>query len=424
MSNTTTVATPGMPQTTSQPAGGPFVRHSEPGKARIYDLTGIAYGGLVNQPLTAIPGYVSEFRLRFTSSPAQTVSGAANFLVGSGDAPFNCVQLIQVFDALGTPIYALPGFEAFQLVPMFSGGFGLFPTCDVKNLPSYQAIGSTAGTQGAGVWQFATAIPLEFAKGIGVLGMADGSTLPKIQVQFNALTALYGTTFTGTPVPTIEMRLNADFYWLPAGANVAPPGLGSTRQWFLQQGYPAIGSAATATVTVPRQGGWLDTLIFILRDTNSNRLDAWPTIVRFKIDGIGEIETNIDEIYDDMAVAWGVGANVNNGANSGTGSTTAAGGYNVAAPRPVGVIAFSRKTSLGRQVLGLLDTYETAISTSAGTSMSVEGAPWGAITGTATAPATGITATTQPVGVAPATLNALLGQVIPSGALIQGLAEL
>jgi hypothetical protein len=74
-------------------------------------------------------------------------------------------------------------------------------------------------------------------------------------------------------------------------------------------------------------------------------------------------------------------------------------------PRPTGVIAFSRKTSLGRQVLGLLDTYETAMSTSAGTAMTIEGAPWGTVTNS------------------PGVLNGLLGQVIPSGALIQGLTE-
>jgi hypothetical protein len=51
----------------------------------------------------------------------------------------------------------------------------------------------------------------------------------------------------------------------------------------------------------------------------------------------------------------------------------------------------------------LLDTYEVALSTSPGTSMQIEGAPWGTITA------------------GPGSLNALLGQVIPSGALIQGL---
>ncbi len=392
MSNTATVATPAQAQTTSQPAGGPFVRHSEPGKARIYDLTGIAWGGLVNQPLTAIPGYASDFRLYFKATATQTATQGLGATIA--DAPFNCVQLIQLFDALGTPIYALPGYEALLLVPMFSGGFGLGLATDVRNLPSYSAINS--GTAFAGQFTFASCIPLEFSKGIGVLGMADGSTLPKLTLQFNTASVVFGTAI-GTTMPAtaaLEFRLNCDFYWLPAGANVAPPGLGSTRQWFLQQGYPGVGSTATATVTIPRQGGWLDTMIFIFRDSTGARVDAWPTILRFKVDGIGEIETNIDEVYDDMALMWEVGASA-----VGSGTPT------IPVPRPTGVIAFSRKTSLGRQVLGLLDTYETAMSTSAGTAMTIEGAPWGTVTNS------------------PGVLNGLLGQVIPSGALIQGLTE-
>jgi len=388
MSNTATVATPALAQTTSQPAGGPFIRHSEPGKARIYDITNLAYSGLVNQPLTAIPGYVSAFRLYFKSTATQTATQGLGATIA--DAPFNCVQLIQLFDALGTPIYALPGYEALLLVPLFSGGFGLGLTCDVRNLPSYSAIAS--GTAFAGQFTFASAIPLEFSKGIGVLGMADGSTLPKLTIQFNSVATVFGTAISTWTTPVLEFRLNADFYWLPAGAAVAPPGLGSTRQWFLQQGYPAVSSTATATVTIPRQGGWLDTLIFEFRDSLSLRVDAWPLILRLKIDGIGEIETNIDEVYDDMAIAWEIGASAVNGST-------------IPVPRPTGVIAFSRKTSLGRQVLGLLDTYEVAMSTSAGTAMTLEGAPW----------ATGSNS--------PWTLNAILGQVIPSGALIQGLAE-
>jgi hypothetical protein len=392
MSNTATVATPAQAQTTSQPAGGPFVRHSEPGKTRIYDLTSIAWGGLVNQPLTAIPGYASDFRLYFKATATQTATQGLGATIA--DAPFNCVQLIQLFDALGTPIYALPGYEALLLVPMFSGGFGLGLATDVRNLPSYSAINS--GTAFAGQFTFASCIPLEFSKGIGVLGMADGSTLPKLTLQFNTASVVFGTAISTTmpAAAALEFRLNVDFYWLPAGANVAPPGLGSTRQWFLQQGYPGVGSTATATVTIPRQGGWLDTMIFIFRDSTGARVDAWPTILRFKVDGIGEIETNIDEVYDDMALMWEVGASA-----VGSGTPT------IPVPRPTGVIAFSRKTSLGRQVLGLLDTYETAMSTSAGTAMTIEGAPWGTVTNS------------------PGVLNGLLGQVIPSGALIQGLTE-
>jgi hypothetical protein len=380
---TATVATPQQPQTTVEPTGGPFIRHSEPGKARIYDLTSQVFGALINQPLTALPGYAKNFRLRIVA--AGGVNGNSTTVQGTLDSPENVVSLITLWDALGTPIVSGPGFEILRLIPMFSGGFGLQGSADTHSLPSFSALATSTAAGTAGAFTFNTVIPLEFAKGYGVLGMADGDVLPKLQIQLAASASVY---ITAPPtVPTLEVRLNADYYWLPQGQDIAPPGLGTTRQWFLQQGNPQPAASATATVTIPRQGGWLDTLIFICRDTNNVRQDAWPTIFRFNLDGIGEISTNIDEIYDDMAIAFGVG---------------------LASPfpaRPTGVIALSRKTSLGQQVLGLLDTYEVALSTSPGTSMSIEGAPWGS------------------GGTGPYTINALLGQVIPSGVLIQGLQD-
>jgi len=380
---TATVATPQQAQTTVEPTGGPFIRHSEPGKARIYDLTNQSFGQLINQPLVAIPGYASKFRLRVVASGG--VNGNSTSVAAAADAPENAIQLFTIWDALGTPIVSGPGYETLRLIPMFSGGFGLQGSADTHSLPSFSAVATGTTSAGTGNFTFNTAIPLEFAKGYGVLGMADGDVLPKIQVQLAGSASVY-TTAPPT-VPSLEVRLNADYYWLPQGQDIAPPGLGTTRQWFLQQGNPQPASNTTQTVTIPRQGGWLDTIIFILRDSTGARVDAWPQIFRFNLDGIGEISTNIDEIYDDMAIAFGVG---------------------LSSPfpaRPTGVIALSRKTSLGQQVLGLLDTYEVALSTSPGTSMTIEGAPWG----------TG--------GTGPYTLNALLGQVIPSGTLIQGLQD-
>ena len=381
MPTTATVATPQMPQTTVEPSGGPFIRHSEPGKARIYDLTSLAFGALINQPLTALPGYASKFRIRIAGSAG--LNAASNVVAVAGDAPESVVALITLWDALGTPIVSGPGYEVLRLIPMFSGGFGLQGSADTHSLPSYAAIATASAS--VGNFTFNTVIPLEFARGYGVLGMADGDVLPKLQIQLAGSASVY-TTAPST-LPVLEVRLNADYYWLPQGQDIAPPGLGSTRQWFLQQGNPQPAASTTATVTIPRQGGWLDTLIFICRDTNGVRQDAWPSIFRFNLDGIGEISTNIDEIYDDMAIAFGVG---------------------LASPfpaRPTGVIALSRKTSLGQQVLGLLDTMEVALSTSPGTSMSIEGAPWGS------------------GGTGPYTINALLGQVIPSAELIQGFQD-
>lgn len=383
MSNTATIATPAQPQTTVEPAGGPFVRHSEPGKARIYDLTSLAFGGLISNPLKAAPGYVARFRTRFVASGG--ANGNSTSVTAASDAPYNVASLITLRDALGTPIWSLPGYESQFLVPLYSGGFGVFDgSQSVANLPSFSAVAGGTTSGGTGNFTFNSAIPLEFTKGYGTLGMADGDVLPTLEIQLAGSSAVY-TTAPPT-LPSLEFRLNADFYWLPQGQDVAPPGLGSTRQWFLQQGNPTVGSGATATVTAPRQGGYIDTIVMILRDSTNARIDAWPSIFRFALDGIGEISTNIDEIYDDMAISLGIGA-----------------AYGPA--RPTGTLCITRKTSLGQRIFGLLDSLETVLSTSPGTSMTVEGAPWGSITNS------------------PAVLNFLLGQIIPSAALLQGLPE-
>lgn len=387
--STATVATPAQPQTTVEPSGGPFVRHSEPGKGRIWDNPNLSMSALINTPLTAIPGYARAFRLRFAATGG--VNGNSTNVLAQPDAPESLVSLITLFDALGTPIVSGPGYEVLRLIPMFSGGFGLGRAADTHNLPSFSAVAGGTTTAGTGNFTFNTVIPLEFAaSGYGVLGMADGDVLPKLQIQLAGSGSVYVTA--PPTVPVVEARLNVDYYWLPQGVGIAPPGLGSTRQWFLQQGSPQPSANTTATVTIPRVGGWVDTLIFICRDSTGARVDAWPSIFRFQLDGIGEISTNIDEIYDDMAVTFGVGLAEADGS--------------VPMPRPTGVIALSRKTSLGRQLLGLLDTYEVALSTSPGTSMAIEGAPWGS------------------GGTGPYTINAVLGQVIPSNTLIQGFEDL
>jgi len=70
------------------------------------------------------------------------------------------------------------------------------------------------------------------------------------------------------------------------------------------------------------------------------------------------------------------------------------------------VLAISRKNSLAQNSLGLLDSGEAYLSTNPGTLVELNGAPWGSITN------------------APATVTAVIGQVVPTGAVIQGLPEL
>jgi hypothetical protein len=122
--------------------------------------------------------------------------------------------------------------------------------------------------------------------------------------------------------------------------------------------------------------------------------------VRFLVDGVPLVDSQLTTIYEDMAITWpGYGT-----AYGAVGGAAPANGTEFTA-QIGGVIAFSRKNGLSQESLGLFDTAEMYLSTNPGTQLEFACAPWGGITST------------------PGTLNAICGQVVPSGTLIQGLPE-
>jgi len=368
------------PQTTVEPAG-PFVRNSQAGRAPIYNVTGGAFGGTVTQPLVARPGYFRNFRVTHTLTTTGTLTGTVSL---NADAPYNLNSLIQVKDAFGTPLLVGDGYSISYLVGLYGGSFGLLNgTNTPANLPSYSAISTTTG---AGTFSYS--LPLEFSKAYGVLSAANASLLPTLQFNYNTATNIFGSSSTGV-YPTIGTQVDTDFYWLPEGtAGVEPPGLGTTRQWQVVQANPQISSGASARVQFPRLGGYLDTVVAIVRDSTGARTDsAWPTRLQWYVDGVPLVDTTMTELYDDMAIQFGLGSQVT-------------------LSRPTGTIAFCRKTSLNQNSLGLLDTGETFLSTNPATLLELNFSPAGTISNS------------------PATLSCLVGQIVPTGALITGLPEL
>ncbi len=104
-----------------------------------------------------------------------------------------------------------------------------------------------------------------------------------------------------------------------------------------------------------------------------------------------------------MAISTGIGAYAASTATVSSATNTNQG--TIPVPRPAGTIAISRKTSLAQRDFGLLDTGEIFLSTNPGTQIEIAGYPWGTCLS------------------GPMTLNAIVGQVVPSGNLIQGLPE-
>jgi hypothetical protein len=374
------------PQTTVEAAGGPFIRHTQAGRRLMFISTGNTYSGVINQPMVASPGYNRGYRLFI----AQT-SGTGSPTVAA-DAPFSGVSLIQLKDAFGTPLITGPGYEMLFLLQLVSQQFGLAETQSVMNLPSYTYPNATGAN-----YQYCSYLPFEFAKGYGVISGANASLLPTLQINLAASSAV-GTSITGSPV--VEVEVEADFYWLPEGVAIEPPGIGTTCQYLYQPANPTIATGATTTVQLPRLGGYLSTICMELRNASAARVSGWPAAgnrLRVYVDGVPLIDTDTVTLYDDMAIDSSIQGGYGGSSSANPSFLTAL---------PTGVVNITRKTSLAQRGMGLFDTGETFLSTNPGTQIEVAGAPFGTISS------------------GPATLNAIVGQVVPSGALIQGLPEI
>ena len=386
-----TVAGRPQPQTTAEPAGGPFIRHAPDGRRAQWVQT-VGASGFISPPTVSMPGYCKGYKL----NTALTLTAGATTAVPVADFPDTFYSLIQMKDAFGTQLITAPGYEALRLVNLYSGQFGLDLMRDPQNSP-IQTVYKTHTTSTSTV-TFSRYLSFEFAKAYGVISGANAALLPVLQLNTAASSALG----TFTTVTSAQETLDSDFYWLPS-MPTDPPGLGTTCQWILQPSNPTIASAFNGLVQLPRMGGYLTMLILELRGSTGLRQadTAWPTRPKIVVDGVPLIDTLFTTWQEDLAISTGIGAGaayINNAA-----TTTQSG--TVPVPKPVGTIGINRKTSLSQRDFGLLDTGEIFLNTNPGTQLEIGGYPWG----------------TQSSG--PSTLNAIVGQVVPSGQLIQGLPE-
>lgn len=416
-----TVAGRPQPQTSAQPTGGPFIRHAPDGRRAQYVDTQ-QFSGFMSRPTVSMPGYAKGYKLAVSSTVVAT--NAATGPTIAADAPWNLFSLVQMKDAFGTQLIVGPGFQMLFLVPLYSGQFGTDEMRSPASSPQFQTINTT--NAGSGVLGFSTYLSFEFAKGYGCISGANAALLPVFQANLATAATIYTANSPTTP-PTIQETLDSDFYWLPS-APVDPPGLGTTAQWIYQQATPQI-SATSATsssqlVQLPRLGGYLTVLILELRDSTGARLtsdspvgtntvaylgttagNGWPSRPKFLVDGVPLVDSLWGGLCEDLAISAQIGA-------VGNPTVSAAGGTNAGTTqtaRPSGTIAISRKTSLSQRDFGILDTGEIFLSTNPGTQIEIAGYPWGYNNSTG--------------GPTSMTLNAIVGQVVPTGALVQGLPE-
>jgi hypothetical protein len=391
-----TVAGRPQPQTTAEAAGGPFVRHAPDGRRAQYVAT-TGPSGLMSQPTVSMPGYCKGYKI----STTLTATNASTGPTITPDFPDAFFQLVQMKDAFGTQLITGPGFVVMQEVNLYSGQFGTDLMRSAVNSPQQTVYSSANSASGTVTWS--RYLSFEFAKAYGVISGANAALLPVLQIN----TAPSSALFSANPPSAVAATetLDSDFYWLPS-APTDPPGLGTTCQWIYQPSNPTIPANGSQLVQLPRLGGYLTVLILEMRDSAGARTDAvWPARPKILVDGVPLIDTLLGTWEEDMAIAMGVGAGA--AFVSSNTSTTQTG--TIPVPRITGTLALNRKTSLSQRDFGLLDTGEIFLSTNPGTQLEVGGFPWQAEGSNANAPYT---------------LNATVGQVVPSGTLVQGLPEI
>lgn len=390
-----TVAGRPQPQTTTEPAGGPFIRHAPDGRRAQYVAT-VGPSGLISQPTVSMPGYCKGYKLNWQVNATNTSTAPTP----AADFPDNIAQLVQMKDAFGTQLITGPGYVTLREVNLYSGQFGTDLMRDPMNSPQTVPYNTTASA--TATTTFSRYLSFEFAKAYGVISGANAALLPVLQINTAPLATMFPTA---TPTAGISMveTVDSDFYWLPS-APTDPPGLGTTCQWIYQPSNPTIPANANQLVQLPRMGGFLTMLILELRDSLGARTDSvWPVRPKILVDGVPLVDTLLTTWYEDLAISTGIGAGNNFVPNNTSGSQAAG---TVPVSRPAGTIGINRKTSLSQRDLGLLDTGEIFLSTNPGTQLEIAGFPWGAGDSEA-----------------PYTLNATVGQVVPSGTLVQGLPE-
>src|SRR5580698_3047965 len=207
-----TVAGRPQPQTTAEPAGGPFVRHAPDGRRAMYVSAGAAGGTAVGQfvanPMVSSPSWNKGYRTLTNVAPGTGTTAIP--VAATPDTPFSFHQLVQMKDAFGTQLLTGPGYDISYLVPLYSGQFGTDLMRDPINSPQFLPIVSQITTN-TGNTTFPTYFPFEFAKGYGVISGANAALLPVLQINLASIVGLFGTG-TYTTAPTSTVTVDSDFY--------------------------------------------------------------------------------------------------------------------------------------------------------------------------------------------------------------------
>jgi hypothetical protein len=388
------------PQTTGKPPTTIFTQQSFAGNvpqyATSYSGAGGGFGSTITTALVGASGYYRRLRVKVTATGGTGGTTAK----AAADGPYNCIQQVILRDAASNVnILNLDGYFLCKILPIVSGAHGIWKYADPAETPYYSGLQTATGT-GCGDFQFMIDLPMEFANSdggaVGVIGADNTSVQPGLTWTL----APTGTVYATAPatLPTLNLQVDADFWWNPSQPGLLPEGLGSSRQYGQIVGTPGVSNGSSQIVSFPKAGGgYWDTLTFVMRDSLGVRTDTgWPSRLQLYIDNTAYMNIDLDELIDDMYAEFQFPSNSDPRYN---GAPTA----DVAGARPVGVLIFSFRNLAAQVDFGLDQSGLNYIATTPGTSLQLGGTGWQNVNSDANTPYT---------------ISCYPGLIVPAGSLL------
>lgn len=345
-------------QTTATPdAGGgghsPFHRHSRQASITAFDVTAVAYSGLVNQTLKPVGGYIDRLELLLKATGG--VAGGTN-AVAAADAPWNAVTTGILRDPYGQDVWDLSGWEGLRFLPMFCGAGGFWNSADPLSWPSFSAVAAS------GNFTARSMIPISlYTNGYTALASMNAAAEPQLRLQIAANTTVYSTP-PGTTQPTLEVRCEEHYYAIPIDdPNREPPDLGSSWQHHQVTAPQSITTSSSTDVQLPRTGTWITGIGLVLRDSTQVRIEAFPDPIRLAVDGVDLYNEPFAALTDRIYRQFGYVA-------------AAAGTANA---RPTGAIWYTFQDGT-EQAPSKADTGDFYLPTTPGTLLEIKGT-WGTV---------------------------------------------
>jgi hypothetical protein len=354
------------PQTTNTPdvKNAPFTRLSKMSSRRIQTITGTAFGNPINPLMGSVGGHIQRYRIELKSTGG--VSGGTS-AVASADGPYNIIQNLLFQDPFGTQIFNVDGWS-LRMLMAYGCQFGQWGVSAPDALASYVAAAIT------GNFTVPFYLPFQLdSSAYCALASMNAASLPTLSINFNPLATVFSTVPGGT-APTLTTTIAADYWAAPImNANLAPPGVGSYAPWSLTVGAQSIPSASQQLTTLQKVGSYIHTLILTMRDSTGVRVDDWPlTDLQLVVDNVPILNESFNARIDKMITAFNF-------------------------TRPTGVIVYPFRQSV-QDLVSNADTHDVDLYTTPATSLEVGG-------------------TFQAVGNAPATIQAVTGELYPSGGI-------